>query len=851
MTFQQNKLLHLLGAVIGFYGLAGAATPASPTALRAWPVSESGIQLAWTDNAADELSYEVYRLEGRSGIYELLVSGLPADTNAYTDTNLPPGTLYQYRVSARNADGISSSGFARAITDDQPFGLRSLSFQNGLGEYAGAYDIGIRESQPGAALQNSYVWIDNNGPGDDNQALLHFSGLFGNAPDRVPSGADIARAILRIYLGTNSNAQSYKTVSFHQMLVPWGLDSSWGSDALGGNGVQIDDIEAKAQYDVINVFGMPDYFYELDVTPSLRAWAAGESDYGWVIRSGWGDGYAYYTTHNVLTDRRPELIVTYDSDPGNAAPQVTGSVLPPDGVTGVHEPARLEVAADDPDGELLEAVFYGREKPTTEEEDFTVVLLPDTQFYTSEKNGGTRDIFYRQTEWIIENREALNIPFVLHLGDISESGDIKSGAPNGAEWLIAARALYKLRDPETTGLAEGIPYAVCVGNHDQEPIWRSSGTTDYFNLYFGENHFGGLSYYGDHFGDNNDNHYYLFSAGGYDFIVISLEYSDPARDPLDPALLEWADALLKQYPQRRGIIISHHMVNPGTPAMWSPYGEAMYEVLKDNPNLHLMFGGHVTGEGLRVNEFEGNTVYAMVQDYQGYPEGGSGYLRLLRFSPITNAIHFSTYSPWLDESLEEFGGALSLPYDLGTDIPPFVELGRVPQMPAGPIIAFSWDQLQPSTAYEWYVEVSDGRKQSRSETYNFQSAARTYSAWRQLYFADTDPLGDRGADPDVDGFDNFTEFLFASHPLTPGPVAVGISSFALLDGSTEITFERMTEPVLDWIYEQSPDLSTWALQPEPLVEVDDHADGTESVHLRFPGSGDSPRFFRIRVAEEN
>ena len=634
------------------------------------------------------------------------------------------------------------------------------------------------------------------------------------------------------------------------MLVPWDLTSSWDSAALGGNGVQLDDVEAKAEYDVINVFGFPGIYYELDVTPTLRAWAAGEARYGWVIRSGWGDGYAYYTTHNAVPDRRPELIVTFDTDPANAAPQVVGVMLPADGATGVHEPASIQVEVGDANGDPLDAVFYGREKPVTDEEDFTIVLLPDTQFYTGEINGGSRHIFYRQADWIIENREALNIPFVLHLGDISQNGDLIGSTNNLQEWLIAINALYRLNNAENTGLAEGIPYAVCVGNHDQEPIWRSTGTTTYFNKYFGVEHYGKFSYYGGHYGDNNDNFYCFFKAGSYDFIVISLEYSDPARDPLDPALLEWADVLLKQYPAHRGIIISHHMVNPGTPAMWSPYGEAMYEVLKDNPNLHLMFGGHVTGEGLRVSEYNGNTVYAMVQDYQGYPQGGGGYLRLLRFSPISNEIHFSTYSPWLDASLDEFGGEISLPYDLGTDIPPFVELGRMPLMPAGPVAAFSWDDLNPATDYEWYVEVDDGRKQSVSSIASFTSAARTYSSWRRMYFGDADPDGVREADPDEDGSNNFMEFIFEGNPLQAGPLEVALSSATVTTGATEIAYDRLTHPVFDWVYEVSPDMNSWQPAPNPEISVSDNLDGTESVHVRVENPQSTPQFLRVRMTGE-
>src|SRR5664279_3513380 len=83
------------------------------------------------------------------------------------------------------------------------------------------------------------------------------------------------------------------------------------------------------------------------------------------------------------------------------------------------------------------------------EKDFTVVALPDTQFY-SEKYP---TIWAAQTDWIVANRKNLNIVYVAHLGDITQNGDAKP-----EEWAIASDALYRLENPTTTGLPEGIPY---------------------------------------------------------------------------------------------------------------------------------------------------------------------------------------------------------------------------------------------------------------------------------------------------------------------------------------------------------------------------------------------------------
>ena len=73
-----------------------------------------------------------------------------------------------------------------------------------------------------------------------------------------------------------------------------------------------------------------------------------------------------------------------------------------------------------------------------------------------------------------------------------------------------------------------------------------------FNTFLGTNHFAGRSYYGGHYGTNNDNHYSFFSASGMDFIVVYLEYDTSAN----AAVLAWANGLLQTYSDRRAIVVS-------------------------------------------------------------------------------------------------------------------------------------------------------------------------------------------------------------------------------------------------------------------------------------------------------
>ena len=56
---------------------------------------------------------------------------------------------------------------------------------------------------------------------------------------------------------------------------------------------------------------------------------------------------------------------------------------------------------------------------------FTIIGLPDTQYYTDIRHGGTPAHFTAQTQWIADNKDSLNIVFVAHLGDVVQKGNTK------------------------------------------------------------------------------------------------------------------------------------------------------------------------------------------------------------------------------------------------------------------------------------------------------------------------------------------------------------------------------------------------------------------------------------------
>jgi alkaline phosphatase/fibronectin type 3 domain-containing protein len=371
------------------------------------------------------------------------------------------------------------------------------------------------------------------------------------------------------------------------------------------------------------------------------------------------------------------------------------------GATGVPTPATLTATATDPAGKPLTVAFYGRQAPPPAP-DFSIVVLPDTQNYTAGLNGGTPAMFVDQTQWIVDNRASRNIVYAAHVGDVSNNGDIDE-----FQWVNAQSALSLLDQA-------AIPYGLAVGNHD---LYVPSGDNDpstLYNQYFGVSHFLGRSYYGGHYGEKNNNHYDMFSASGLDFIVIYLEYATNTAP--SAAVLDWAGGLLKANPNRRGIVVSHQLLE--TSGTWSPQGQGIYNALRDNPNLFLMLCGHYSAEVRRTDVYGGNTVHTLMADYQGEAYGGNGFLRILRFSPSNNQVFVQTYSPLVGQYQTDSASEFVLSYPMQTG-PAFQLIQQNTAVASGTPTSATWTGLLPGAEYEWFAMATEGPERAIGETRRF------------------------------------------------------------------------------------------------------------------------------------
>jgi hypothetical protein len=347
------------------------------------------------------------------------------------------------------------------------------------------------------------------------------------------------------------------------------------------------------------------------------------------------------------------------------------------------------------------AEFHLREiHALTAADDFTIVVLPDTQNYT--QFPGNFPQYPAQTKWIWDHRNTDKIVAVVHNGDIVQHGNLQE-----VEWQRAETAMKTLEE-ETDKFPDGMPYTLAVGNHDNGASSHNDVpfSTKFFNKYFGVDRFKDRAYYGGHYGNKNTNSWILVRAGNLDVLVLSLEYRGDLGQ--DPEVLAWAKDVFKDHPNALGIVNSHHIVKAN--GDFSAEGQQMYNVFKTTPNVQLMTSGHIKEfRARRTDTHNGKKIHSMLADYQDLIvpaddcAGGCGYMRIWRFSPAKDQLKVETYSPPLDKSMTGAKEQFTLTVDLSAATGVFNDIGEVSG--AGPTLSTVIDGLKPGTKYEWYAVV--------------------------------------------------------------------------------------------------------------------------------------------------
>jgi hypothetical protein len=286
---------------------------------------------------------------------------------------------------------------------------------------------------------------------------------------------------------------------------------------------------------------------------------------------------------------------------------------------------------------------------------FSIILIPDTQYYTSKQAPGVQNTYMKQTRWIASHAESDRIAFVIHMGDLTDHNTTD-------EWDIASDAHAILDDAN-------VPYSVMPGNHDYlvgDHDFDRGGSL--FDEYFGPSRFLERPHYGGGRNGSNLSNYATFEAGRAKFLVLSVEYA-PRQETLC-----WANDVIGNHPDHHVIIATHcYLTRDGAYAAncpdvdYSAIGgsgrDVWNQLASRHSNVFMVVSGHI-GESAHVPRagISGNIVHQMVVDYQFEapcsalapedcsracrtgPHTGNGWLRKLTFDPRNDKVRAETFS---------------------------------------------------------------------------------------------------------------------------------------------------------------------------------------------------------------
>ncbi|WP_220035205.1 metallophosphoesterase [Georgenia satyanarayanai] len=289
---------------------------------------------------------------------------------------------------------------------------------------------------------------------------------------------------------------------------------------------------------------------------------------------------------------------------------------------------------------------------------FTLAVLPDTQFYSRyafdqfEPRYGTNP-FAVQTEWLVDVRDELNIPFVAHLGDVVDRAGVTS------EWQAADAAMATLDDG-------GLPYSVLPGNHDV----RNSddrltdrdydlGEEPYLDWFTPERAAAQPTEGGTD--ETGLNQYQVFEAEGQQYLVLALAWR------ISDETVAWAEQVMAEHPTLPTILTTHSLISvasDGVSPVDTAYGEELWDALiADNDQIFLTFNGHFHGSTYRTRTNDaGNDVTQVLMDHQMAYDGGNGYLGLVEFDLDSDQIVVQTASPWVVSKDEDVLTAYDQPF---------------------------------------------------------------------------------------------------------------------------------------------------------------------------------------------
>ncbi|MGC5028504.1 carbohydrate-binding domain-containing protein [Micromonospora sp. DT229] len=272
---------------------------------------------------------------------------------------------------------------------------------------------------------------------------------------------------------------------------------------------------------------------------------------------------------------------------------------------------------------------------------FSFAVIPDTQ---EEVLSAADTRFAQRVNWLLAQRQALDLRFVTHSGDV-----VNYDTPDHIQYERASAALRPLEQA-------GVPYTLAIGNHDgqifgpdgkpRSPAGTLLRDTAVFNRYFTADRFGQVQ--GRFEAGKVDNMYATYQAGGVRWLVLILE-PWPRR-----AAVTWAQGVVAAHPQHNVIVVTHHYLeSDATIGQGAGSGSTSPQYLFDNlvrryANIRFVFSGHTGTAASRVDTgVNGNRVYSFLQTFHSR---STNPVRLVEIDTAADTLRTWIHAPHTNEN---------------------------------------------------------------------------------------------------------------------------------------------------------------------------------------------------------
>lgn len=275
------------------------------------------------------------------------------------------------------------------------------------------------------------------------------------------------------------------------------------------------------------------------------------------------------------------------------------------------------------------------------ETSFTIAQIPDTQ---QEVLSDTDTRMASRYQWLANNKDALNLKFIAHTGDV-------------VNWGVADPVQFVRASAATTDLDNsGVPFAYAIGNHDGAAVQVGGSAapgnvhdnlrnTTAFNQYFPVTRFSNVQ--GMFEAGKVDNMYQTFTAGGMNWMLLTHEMWPRA------SVIDWMKQVVSAYPNYNVIVSTHAFIdNSGSLPTTGNYGDTNAQVewntfISQYPNIKMVINGHygpVSGVGgYYYQEATGVNGNKIAEIMTAYHSNYQNHVRLLKIDTANSTITSSVY----------------------------------------------------------------------------------------------------------------------------------------------------------------------------------------------------------------